>query len=128
MTEISSPTVDELQSNLRDRDQDVTWLWSSGRTMGAQLAARLAQEAKSADGLIRAAVDAAQAAEKRAAAAEKRAAAAERRAAAAETSLRQALESETWAVGRAVLFGPRYVMKRLRPHVKRKDAPDQGGT
>ena len=121
MTEISPPTIDELQSNLRDRDQDVTWLWSSGRTMGAQLCARLAQEARSADGLIRSAVDAAQAAESRAAAAE-------RRAAKAETSLRQTLESETWAVGRAVLFGPRYVMKRLRPHVRRKNTPDRGGT
>lgn len=110
MTEIGSRTVEELQSELRDRDQDVAWLWVSGRTLGAQLSARLAEEAKSADALIRSAVAAAQAAESRAAA--------------AETLLRQTLESETWAVGRAVLFGPRYVMKRLRPHVRRKSTPD----
>jgi hypothetical protein len=121
MTEIGSRTVEELLSELRDRDQDVTWLSSSGRTMGAQLCARLAEEAKSADALIRSAVDAAQAAESRAAAAEKRAAA-------VETLLPQTVESETWAVGRAVLFGPRYVMKRLRPHIRRKNTPDRGGT
>ena len=140
MTEIGSTDVDRLQSILDERDQDITWLWSSGRTMGAQLCARLTREAKSARGLINSAVDAAQAAESRAASAERRAAAAERRAAAAERRvaaavkraataekraaaaellLREALTSETWAVGRAVLLGPRYVMRRLRVHRSR---------
>ena len=142
MIEGNSRDVDELQSLLRDRDQDVDWLWSSGRTLGAQLSARLAKEAKSAGRLLSSAVDATQAAESRATAAEKRAiaaekraiaaerraaaaktraaaaktraAAAERRAAAAEALLSETLKSETWAVGRAVLYGPRYVAKRLR--------------
>ena len=135
MIEGNSRDVDELQSLLRDRDQDVDWLWSSGRTLGAQLSARLAKEAKSAGRLLSSAVDATQAAESRAmaaerraaaaerraaaaktraAAAEKRAAAAERRAGAAEALLSETLKSETWAIGRAVLFAPRYVAKRFR--------------
>ena len=119
MTETGSTDVDKLQSILGERDQDIAWLWSSGRTMGAQLCARLADEAKSARRLISSAVDVAQAAELRAAAAEKRAVTAEKRAAEAERSLQEMVESETWAVGRAVLFGPRYVMKRIRVHRRR---------
>jgi len=83
------------------------------------LCARLADEAKSARRLINSAVGSAQAAESRAAAAEKRAAAAEKRAAEAEKSLQEMVESETWAVGRAILFGPRYVMKKVRVHRRR---------